>query len=682
MNQELSKPVTEPRARLLMLEEGGPTTESSGRSIASSAPPTPEASRIRAVRTEALPDALLVIDSSGVTRYASPKAGVMFGTSPEALLSKPFGLPFVVGSMTEIDVLRENGESGVAELRVSLALWDDEPAYVALLRDVTDRVRVTDALRSQAHWAQALGDVALLASRSDDEESLARGVCSILSEIGRFDRTWIVVTDQPAPEPGRLLASRGFAPEDGHRPDALVEAWNRARRERKPSDSLERSATIRREDASSNRPPSPESRLLGHKVEVSVPLLAAGRELGTLSVASTFLSTVESAEIRTLQHIAEVLAHGLSCLARQREQAEWNEALQASPIVLYSTDATRDRPSPVWAGGNPSRLLGQARASTPDGWAASVFEADRERVFAAHRNPDPSGSDVLSYRLVHSDGSIRRVHDYRTPIRDDSGRVVRFAGALIDESDRSRVASQKDWDALVDAMGSFAKNAVPEIESALTRILTRAEWLLTSRISMKGVAESAGAIWALADRTKLLCQRMAACADDGLLSKEAVQPNDWLANLVPGFAQALPSHLSVRSLFAPSLPRLHIDPGLLEFALQHLLKAAGASLPAGGNVQLTTQHIPNHGVACHDSPPAESTASYVCVTVGYGGHGTDALEARRWFATDCTAVDPSDARAFELAIAACVARRHGGWMSIHRTGSGATAYQMYLPVPS
>jgi len=83
-------------------------------------------------------DAIVVVDTTGTVLYANPMAERLFDRDGAELLGTTLGFPLVAGETTELDVLSHAGPR-VAEMRVVESRWDGRDAYIASLRDITER---------------------------------------------------------------------------------------------------------------------------------------------------------------------------------------------------------------------------------------------------------------------------------------------------------------------------------------------------------------------------------------------------------------------------------------------------------------------------------------------------------------------------------------------------------------
>lgn len=130
-------------------------------------------------------DGMLVIDQQGMIRFANPAAAALFGRESDALLNLPFGFPLVIGETTELDIPLTNAPNCVVEMRVVATQWENQPAYLATLRDITERSLAQQRLQRR------LALESLLASLSAQFVSLPLAqvdstIHSALAHLARF----------------------------------------------------------------------------------------------------------------------------------------------------------------------------------------------------------------------------------------------------------------------------------------------------------------------------------------------------------------------------------------------------------------------------------------------------------------------------------------------------------------
>jgi signal transduction histidine kinase len=186
-------------------------------------------------------DAILVVDREGHICFANGVAAALFRSDRESLTGTPFGFPVLLGETTELDV-PNNGGSLVLEMRVVESEWEGEPAFIASLRDITERKRAEEdarrlireqAARTAAEAAAAqfrfLADAGTLLSLPlDDRETLATlaqlcvadladwAVVYLIDEGGLLQRIEVAHRDPALAEAAAALRDYPLSPEDRH----------------------------------------------------------------------------------------------------------------------------------------------------------------------------------------------------------------------------------------------------------------------------------------------------------------------------------------------------------------------------------------------------------------------------------------------------------------------------------
>ena len=93
-------------------------------------------------------DGVLLVDYKGIIRFVNPEAINLFGRSIEELVDSEFGIPSVVGEMTELAVNHPTRGLVILEMRTAQTLWKGEYVYVVTLRDISDRKKADELIQA------------------------------------------------------------------------------------------------------------------------------------------------------------------------------------------------------------------------------------------------------------------------------------------------------------------------------------------------------------------------------------------------------------------------------------------------------------------------------------------------------------------------------------------------------
>ncbi len=124
-------------------------------------------------------DGIIVVDRQGKVRFVNLAAESLLGIRAERFGDELPHLSLAAGEAIELEVIRTDGQEGVAELRVVETEWEGEVAYLALLRDITERKGAEEAL-----WQR------------NRELALLNRASRVLTSILDLDQVLVVVLEE------------------------------------------------------------------------------------------------------------------------------------------------------------------------------------------------------------------------------------------------------------------------------------------------------------------------------------------------------------------------------------------------------------------------------------------------------------------------------------------------------
>ncbi len=92
-------------------------------------------------------DAIVILDNSGLVRFANEAALDLFGCKEGEIIGKPFALPSDLGEH-EVSVSRPDGDNRMAEMRIIETRWGGMPARIAALNDISVRQQLEKTMQA------------------------------------------------------------------------------------------------------------------------------------------------------------------------------------------------------------------------------------------------------------------------------------------------------------------------------------------------------------------------------------------------------------------------------------------------------------------------------------------------------------------------------------------------------
>ncbi len=147
-------------------------------------------------------------------------------------------------------------------------------------------------------------------------------------------------------------------------------------------------------------------------------------------------------------------------LARTISDAFWVSGPPPSPLEYVSPAA-----EVIW--GRPVADL-----MSVEGFLATIHPDDRHALHDIWRRQAEGESTESEFRVVRPDGAIRWLLDRAYPVRDDSGRVVRANGLVVDITERKRgEAALQESEARLSGLIASAMDAILSVDEGMRVVL-------------------------------------------------------------------------------------------------------------------------------------------------------------------------------------------------------------------
>jgi PAS domain S-box-containing protein len=115
-------------------------------------------------------DGIIVVDQQGVIRFANAAAEALLGHGIHKLQEVIFGPPVTGGATTEWDIVGSAADRITVEMNVMTAEWEGQPAYLAMLRNVTTRKQSEVQLRKLSRAVEQSASIVFITDTSGNIE--------------------------------------------------------------------------------------------------------------------------------------------------------------------------------------------------------------------------------------------------------------------------------------------------------------------------------------------------------------------------------------------------------------------------------------------------------------------------------------------------------------------------------
>ncbi|HXV82375.1 MAG TPA: ATP-binding protein, partial [Candidatus Binatia bacterium] len=351
------------------------------------------------------------------------------------------------------------------------------------------------------------------------------------------------------------------------------------------------------------------------------------------------------------------------------------------------------------------------------GWTQCHHPDHVDRVVASVQHSRDSGQPWDdTFPLRGKDGNYRWFLSRAIPIRDATGKIVRWFGTntdvteqreaeerlhkltedlekrvnertkelqqanaalLRDMEERKKLEEQLLQAQKMESIGVLAGGIAHDFNNILNIIQGYASVLGADGSRSKQTEESVTVINESIQRGSALVQQLLTLARKSSTQRESVNVNAVIEGLIALMTQTFPKTIELSTSLQADLPSLTADKNQVEQALLNLCVNARDAMPNGGKLIFKTESVDGASLQEWNGTPEER---YLCIEVSDTGLGMDEHVRERIFEPFFTTKDKSQGTGLGLSVVYGIVKNHNGIVHVESKPDCGTTFRLYFPV--
>ena len=361
-------------------------------------------------------------------------------------------------------------------------------------------------------------------------------------------------------------------------------------------------------------------------------------------------------------------------VAEQRQAA----IIQSLPIILYLESEGGLPRVPQFVGGDFAAVTGftfSAVEADPKLWQDRLHPEDRERTLQALADRARAGAMAIEYRWCCADGQYKYFLDQAVLLPTADGAPPRYAGTLLDISDRKRLEKELLQARKMDAIGQLTGGIAHDFNNLLAAVLGGLD-LIERRVPLE---EEQARILAMtrraAEQGSELVRRLLAFARRQQLAPSEIDIARLSTAVTELLAHTLGGLVQLEWQAEPKIWRAYADSAQLELALMNLILNARDAMPQGGTIAVTARNERAEA----GGRLGLRAGDYVVLAVADTGAGIPPELIEQVTEPFFTTKDVGKGTGLGLSMVYGFARQSGGALEIRSEVDRGTIVEIWLP---
>ena len=257
-----------------------------------------------------------------------------------------------------------------------------------------------------------------------------------------------------------------------------------------------------------------------------------------------------------------------------------------------------------------------------------------------------------------------------------ASQVVHCYGA--DVTDLLNLEAQFRHAQKLESVGQLAAGVAHDFNNILTVIQGYADCLIARSPSDPTTAKALKQISDAARRAAALTRQLLMFSRKQVIQPKVLDLNAVLQNLANMLQRLLGEDVALEFTYAPSLPPIEADTGMLEQVVMNLAVNSRDAMPKGGKLGIGTSSVAIDDDYARQHLEARA-GTFVCVTITDSGCGMDRQTLERIFEPFFSTKEVGKGTGLGLATVYGIVKQHRGWVEVTSQVGCGTTFKIYFP---
>lgn len=248
----------------------------------------------------------------------------------------------------------------------------------------------------------------------------------------------------------------------------------------------------------------------------------------------------------------------------------------------------------------------------------------------------------------------------------------------MDITERLNLEAQLRQSQKMESVGQLAAGVAHDFNNLLTIIQGYTGLLLERKDIPADASDSLKQVSVATERAANLTRQLLMFSRKQVMQPQELDLNAVISNVAKFLRRILGEDIILHFNYAPNLPAIHADSGMIEQIIMNLAVNTRDALPRGGQLSIGTSVAEINETHVQINPEAR-VGRFVCLRFSDNGAGIPSDVLPKIFEPFFTTKEVGKGTGLGLATVYGIVKQHQGWIEVASKPGAGTTFRVYLP---